>query len=86
METLLHILHFNCITTCILWTFLSEINLSYLILSYLILLQVNKAQLPAYFDIMLPILPNICNNYSIRFPTYHFPLIKHVFAKQRLNY
>ena len=35
---------------------------------------------------MLPILPNICNNYSIRLPTFHLPLIKHAFAEQRLDY
>ena len=54
-----------------------------------IVLQVNlrvKGQLPAYFDIMLPILPNICNNYSIRLPTFHLPLNKHAFAEQRLDY
>ena len=51
-----------------------------------ILLQVNKRQLPVYFDIMLPILPNICNNYSIRLPTFHLLLIKHAFAEQRLDY
>ena len=32
------------------------------------------------------ILPNICNNYSIRLPTFHLPLIKHAFAEQRLDY
>ena len=47
-----------------------------------IVLQVNKT----YFDTMLPILPNICNNYSIRLPTFHLPLNKHAFAKQRLDY
>ena len=35
---------------------------------------------------MLPMLPNICNNYSIRLPTFHLPLIKHAFAEQRLDY
>ena len=35
---------------------------------------------------MLPILPNICNNYSIRLLTFHLPLIKHAFAEQRLDY
>ena len=28
----------------------------------------------------------ICNNYNIRLPTFHLPLIKHVFAEQRLDY
>ena len=51
-----------------------------------ILLQVNKRTTAAYFDIMLPILPNICNNYSICLPTFHLPLIKHAFAEQRLDY
>ena len=35
---------------------------------------------------MLPILSNICNNYSIRLPTFHLLLIKHAFAEQRLDY
>ena len=35
---------------------------------------------------MLPILPNICNNISIRLPTFHLLLIKHAFAEQRLDY
>ena len=35
---------------------------------------------------MLPILPNICNNYSIRLTTFHLSLIKHAFAEQRLDY
>ena len=48
--------------------------------------KLTNGQLPAYFDIMLPILPNICNNYSIRLPTFHLPLIKHTFAEQRLDY
>ena len=32
------------------------------------------------------ILPSICNNYSIRLPTFYLPLIKHAFAQQRLDY
>ena len=35
---------------------------------------------------MLPILQNICNNFSIRLPTFHLLLIKHAFAEQRLDY
>ena len=31
-------------------------------------------------------LPNICNIYNIRHPTFHLPLVKHDFAEQRLDY
>ena len=31
-------------------------------------------------------LPNICNIYNIRLPTFHLPLVKHDFAEQRLDY
>ena len=45
-----------------------------------------NSQLPSYFDTMLPTLPNVCDNYNIRLPTFHLSLIKHVFAEQRLDY
>ena len=45
-----------------------------------------KSHLPPYFDTMLPALPNVCDNYNIRIPTFHIPLIKHAFAEQRLEY
>ena len=51
-----------------------------------ILLQTDQSQLPPYFDTMLPPLPNICDHYNIRLPTFHPPLIKHAFAEQRLDY
>ena len=35
---------------------------------------------------MLPTLPNVCDNYNIRLPTFHLPIIKHAFAEQRLDY
>ena len=35
---------------------------------------------------MIPILPNNCNIYNIRHPTFHLPLVKHDFAEQRLDY
>ena len=35
---------------------------------------------------MLPALPNVCDNYDIRLPTFHLSLIKHAFAEQRLDY
>ena len=35
---------------------------------------------------MIPMLPNICNIYNIRHPTFHLPLEKHDFAEQRLDY
>ena len=31
-------------------------------------------------------LPNICNIYNIRHPTFHLPLVKHDSAEQRLDY
>ena len=31
-------------------------------------------------------LPNICNIYNIRHPTFHLPLVKHDFAEQRLDH
>ena len=68
---LLNILKATDLFKCSLWKFHYKLT---------------KGQLPAYFDIMLPILPNICNNYSIRFPTFHLPLIKHALAEQRLDY
>ena len=68
---LLNILKATDLFKCSLWTFYYKLT---------------NGQLPAYFDIMLPILPNICNNYSIRLPTFHLPLIKHAFAEQRLDY
>ena len=68
---LLNILKATDLFKCSLWKFYYKLT---------------NGQLPAYFDIMLPILPNICNNYSIRLPTFHLPLIKHAFAVQRLDY
>ena len=68
---LLNILKATDLFKCSLWKFYYKLT---------------NGQLPAYFDIMLPILPNICNNYSIRLPTFHLPLIKHAFAEQRLDY
>ena len=44
-----------------------------------------KGQLPPYFDTMLPTLPNVCDNYNIRIPTFHLPLSKHTFAEQQLD-
>ena len=44
--------------------------------------KLTKGQLRAYFDIMLPIFPNICNKYSIRLHTFHLRLIKHTFGEQ----
>ena len=35
---------------------------------------------------MLLTLPNVCDNYNIRLPTFDLLLIKHVFAEQRLDY
>ena len=43
-------------------------------------------QLPAYFAIMKPVLPQVCTRYEIRNPVYYLPDIKHAFAQQSLKY
>ena len=48
--------------------------------------KLTKKELPPYFDIMLPTLPNVCDYYNIRRPVFHLPFIKHSFAEQRLDY
>ena len=35
---------------------------------------------------MKPVLPRICDNYDIRRPSFHLPLIKHNFAEQLISY
>ena len=42
--------------------------------------------LPSYFNSMKPKLPELCNVYSIRKPTFHLPVIRHEFAKQLIEY
>ena len=42
--------------------------------------------LPAYFNLMKPSLPVICNMYDIRKPRFHLPKIKHTFAEHLLEY
>ena len=41
--------------------------------------------LPSYFNSMKPKLPELCNVYSIRKPTFHLPVIRHGFSKQLIN-
>ena len=43
-------------------------------------------KLPLYFENMKPVLPRICDNYDIRRPSFHLPLIKHDFAEQLISY
>ena len=43
-------------------------------------------KLPPYFKNMKPVLQKICDNYGIRRPNFHLPLIKHDFAEQILSY
>ena len=43
-------------------------------------------KLPSYFENMKPVLPRICDNYDIRRPSFHLPLIKHDFAEQLISY
>ena len=40
----------------------------------------------AYFNSMKPTLPELCNVYSIRKPTFHLPVIMHEFARQLIGY
>ena len=68
---LLNILKATDLFKCLLWKFYYKLT---------------RGQRLAYFDIMLPILPNICNHYSIRLPTFHLLSIKLAFAEQRLDY
>ena len=42
--------------------------------------------LPAYFNFMKLVLPNICAHYQIRRPLFHLPRIKHKFAEQLVEY
>ena len=42
--------------------------------------------LPPYFNSMKPKLPELCNVYSIRKPTFHLPVIRHAFARQLIWY
>ena len=67
----LNILKIPDIFTCSLWKFYYKLS---------------KNQLPTYFDDMIPMLPNICNIYNIRHPTFHLPLVKHDFAEQSIDY
>ena len=43
-------------------------------------------KLPPYFENMKPVLPRICDNYDIRRPSFHLPLIKYDFAEQLISY
>ena len=43
-------------------------------------------QLPAYFTVMKPTLPQVCTRYEIRNPVYHLPNVRHTFAEQSLRY
>ena len=40
--------------------------------------------LPSYFNSMKPKLPELCNIYLIRKPTFHLPVIRHEFATKQL--
>ena len=41
---------------------------------------------PPYFENMKQALPRLYDNYGIRRPSFHLPLIKHDFAEQLLSY
>ena len=43
-------------------------------------------KLPSYFNYIKPNLPVICNYYGICKPKFHLPIIRHVFAKQLIQY
>ena len=68
---LLNVLKESDLFVCSLWKFYYKLT---------------KRELPPYFDIMLPTLPNVCDYYNIRRPIFHLPFIKHGFAEQRLDY
>ena len=42
--------------------------------------------LPPYFNSMKLELPELCNVYSSRKPTFHIPVIRHEFARQLIGY
>ena len=42
--------------------------------------------LPSYFENMKPVSPRLCDNYVIRRPSFHLPLIKHALVEQLLSY
>ena len=42
--------------------------------------------LPNYFNVLKPVLPNVCNYHEIRRPTFHLPNIKHEFAESMLQF
>ena len=42
-------------------------------------------QLPIYFELMKPPLPQVCTHYDIRSPVFHLPEIRHSFAEQSIN-
>ena len=62
----LNILKVSDLFVCSLWKFYYKIT---------------KKELPPYFDIMLPTLPNVCDYYNIQRPIFHLPFIKHGFAE-----
>ena len=68
---LLNVLKVSDLFVCSLWKFYYKLT---------------RRELPPYFDIMLPTLPNVCDYYNIRRPIFHLPFIKHGFAEQRLDY
>ena len=45
----------------------------------------NKKLPPPHFEKMKPVIPGICDNYGIRRPSFHLPLIKHDFAEQLIR-
>ena len=67
----LNILKVPDIFTCSLWKFYYKLS---------------KNQLPTYFDVMIAMLPNICNIYNVRHPTFHLPLVKHGFVNGYVLY
>ena len=43
-------------------------------------------QLPIYFELIKPPLPQVCTHYDIRSPGFHLPDIRHSFAEQSIRY
>ena len=47
--------------------------------------KVMNNQLPIYFSVMKPVLPQICSRYEVRNPVFHLPHIRHSFADQSIR-
>ena len=67
----LELLKITCMFTLSIWKFYYKLMTN---------------QLPIYFAIMKPVLPQVGTRHEIRNPVYHLPDIRHAFAQQSLKY